>query len=250
MVRITLGVVSLVLAATALWLWTDNRHLRQELTAARVEVAAAAAAPPAAVSTDAEAAAAGRPRGGAALLGFVGRAFSGSPPSTADAPPPDVETRRERGQQRLRDLLGRAAGETDEQYRARVAPLISLTLNRPRSRVEDKRAEFEAAAELKPEQREELDRAIADARNELVGLASQAVAAGDLTPYKRNTAGVVSFVGGAAGIADGFDARVRQILGDDQQRVLEDIGFDLIEYLGFTTPWENVTPPPPPNPKL
>ena len=88
-----------------------------------------------------------------------------------------------------------------------------------------------------------------DLRDELVGLANQSIASGDLTPYKRNTAGILNFVGGVAGIADGFDARVRQILGADQLRLLEDTGFDFIEYLGFTTPWENLTPPPP-SPKL
>jgi hypothetical protein len=211
-------------------------------------VEAAAAAPAAAAEPD-EPEPRARAGRGAAVLGFIGRTLSGAPPApAADAPPPasDPESRRAEGQKRMRDLLGRHPGETDEQWRARVVPLMKLALGRPRGRVEDKRREFEAAAALAPEQQAELDQALEDARAELVGLASQSVAAGDLTPYRRNTVGVLNFVGGVAGIADGFDARVRQILGPDQQRVLEDIGFDLVEYLGFTTPWETVTPPPPP----
>jgi hypothetical protein len=171
-----------------------------------------------------------------------------SPAASDDAAAParpDVQTRRERQQQRIRDLLGRIPGETDEQYRARVVPFVGMALSRPRMRVEDQRAEFEAAAEISAEQRAALDAALADSRAELVDLASRSVAAGELTPYRRNTVGVLTFVGGVAGIADGFDARLRTVLGPEQLALLDQTGFDIIEYLGITTPWEQVAPPPP-----
>jgi hypothetical protein len=54
------------------------------------------------------------------------------------------------------------------------------------------------------------------------------------------------FAGGVAGIAGGFDGRLREILAPEQLALLDQTGFDIIEYLGITTPWETVTPPPPP----
>jgi hypothetical protein len=246
--RALLALVTVASLALSGWLLIENGALRAELAATR---AAAPVAAPAPVNAEEEAeepaaeapgpATAGR---AAAVLGFVGRALN-SPAPAAEAPAPDFDSRRARRQKRLRDLLGRGPAETEEQYRARVAPLVAMTLIRPRQRLEDKRTEFETAAEVSPEQRGELDRAIADARTELVTLASQAVASGELTPYRRNSVGLLNFVGGVAGIADGFDVRVRGILGAEQLGLLEQTGFDLIEYLGFTTPWESVTPPPP-----
>ena len=247
--RALLAGLSVALLATSLWLWRDNRRLREALAVRP------AAATMATAETTPEIASAGSgegperprrdsPRGGARLLGMVARLMTGPPPAD-DTQRPTEESRRDRRQQLLRSTLGRADGETDEQYRARVVPLMSTMLSRPRQRVEDQRAEFETAAELTPEQRTGFDQALADARNELVGLASKAVTAGELTPYRRNSLGLLNFVGGAAAIVDGFDGRFRQLLGPEQVGLLEATGFDVIEYLGFTTPWETVTPPPP-----
>lgn len=249
-------VLSTALAVAAVVLYLDNRALRTDLEAARATTARAVAAEAsareeAATDTPDSPNPDRRRRGGGALLGFVGRMMQTPPEATATpddgaAPPrPDVQARRERQQKRIRDLLGRIPGETDEQYRARVVPLVGMALGRPRQRLEDQRHEYEAAAELSHEQRGALDGALADARAELVELASRSVAAGELTPYRRNTIGVLNFVGGAAGIADGFDARLRQILGAEQLALLDQTGFDIIEYLGITTPWETVAPPPP-----
>lgn len=250
--RAVLAIVAAASLAAAGWFFVENRRLDAELVEARRAppprpAAASPEAEPEDVTAAAEPARRGE-KGAAKLLGFVAKTLTSPPaPATNDAnQPPDFERGRERRQQRLRDLLGRAPTETEEQYRARVAPLVATALFRPRQRVEDKRKEFETAAELTPEQRGELDGAISDARAELVALASKSVTAGDLTPYRRNSLGLLNFVGGAAGVADGFDAHVRRILASEQQGLLEDTGFDLIEYLGFTTPWETVTPPPPP----
>jgi hypothetical protein len=145
----------------------------------------------------------------------------------------------------MRDLLGRLPAETDDAYRARVMPLVTLALATPRQRVEDRRRDFEAAAALAPEQQAEMDHALADARAELLQLANAAVASGDLTPYKKNSAGLVRFVGDAAAVFDDLDGRVRRALTPEQAALVEQSGFDLVEYLGFTTPWEHLTPPPP-----
>ena len=247
--RALLAGLSVALLATSLWLWRDNRRLREELALRPATATPAVATPEAASATADESPERPRrdtPRGGARLLGMVARLMTGPPPADDTQRPAEVpESRRDRRQQFLRSTLGRADGETDEQYRERVVPLMQTMLSRPRQRVEDQRAEFETAAELTPEQRTGFDQALADARNELVGLASKAVTAGELTPYRRNSLGLLNFVGGAAAIVDGFDARFRQLLGPEQVGLLEDTGFDVIEYLGFTTQWETVTPPPP-----
>jgi Spy/CpxP family protein refolding chaperone len=245
--------LSVALAAATVWLWTDNRRLTREVgrltSGSATEPATEAAVLTADGEGDAEAAPgpAGSRRApterALALLGTVGKAMASPPP--AEAPPRDAESRRDRRQQRLRELLGRAESETEEAYRARLAPMIEMALARPRQRVEERRAEFEAAAELTPEQRAGLDSALGDARADLVATISEAVTAGDLTPYRRNTAGVLRAVGAAAGVAEGFDARIRQSLTPEQAAILDQTGFDLIEYLGVTVPWETVTPPPP-----
>jgi hypothetical protein len=238
--------------AAAGWLFVENRALRADLAAARAARAHAEEAPagPSAVPAPpppASSAATPRLDAGerAAALLRLARQMAARPPAEPAPQTPDPDTRRDRTQKRVRELLGRAIGETEDQYRARVAPLVAMALARPRQRSEDKRQEFEGAAGLSPEQRAALDQAVADSRAELVTLASQAVTDGDLTPYRRNTLGLLNFVGDAAGIADGFDARVRGLLQADQVGLLDDTGFDLVEYLGLTTPWESVTPPPP-----
>lgn len=228
-----LAALCVVLAGTTLYFWRVRPA--PVLVPVPLPAAVSAANPETARATPE------RPRG-RAMLGAVVRAMTAG---GGEEEKPTPESRRERRQQWLRDTFGRAPGETDEAYRARVTPLVETMLWKPRQRVEERRAEFEEAADLSAEQKAELDKALADARAELVGMANAAVGAGDLTPYKRNTAGVLRAVGAGVGIVDGFDGRIRQMLSPEQAALLDQTGFDLIEYVGLTTPWETLTPPPP-----
>jgi hypothetical protein len=57
---------------------------------------------------------------------------------------------------------------------------------------------------------------------------------------------VLAFVGSTVGTADALDQRMRTILTPEQLATMEESGFDPLEYLGATSPWETVNPPPPP----
>lgn len=236
--------VSLALFAGAVagWLYRENRRLERELAkmkqAPTAEVVAAAApvteAPPAA-----------EPRRRGPLGGIFGgrqAAVDAGPGRQADD---DWRSRRERRQQRMRDFLGRAADESEEDYRARMAPLIEGALAAPRGFAEEARADWEAAAELDDEQRAAVDQAFADARAEALAAANALIASGELSPYRRSSRGVLAFAAGAATIADGVDARLRDVLTPEQIAAADKAGFDWLEYLALTTPWEGLNPPPP-----
>lgn len=189
-----------------------------------------------------------RSRGSLGALGALGRALSRAEATAApgpDAAPDDPQSRRERRQNKLREVFGRRDGESDDQYKARVGPVVAAALIAPRSRAEDSYKEALAAAEVTAEQQAALDKALADTRAEIAAAANQAIAAGDLTPYRRNSRGILTFVGGTVAIMDGLDARMRETLSADQVTALGDSGFDLIEYVGLTVPWETLNPPPP-----
>jgi len=101
-------------------------------------------------------------------------------------------------------------------------------------------------AGVSDEQKGKLDAAFKDASAEVLGLANTAIASGDLTPYQRNSRGVLAFVGSTVGTADALDQRLHGILSPEQIGVMEESGFDPLEYLGVTTSWESANPPPPP----
>jgi hypothetical protein len=234
--RLLAGCLVLSIAAAG-WLYVENRRLAGALQTARASapapVGAEAAVPVERLAPSAPAAR--RPAAEAlAALGTVARALGKAP----ERPGP-------RRFNLVREMLGRRAGESDEAYRGRVAPEIAGVLQMPRDRVEDKRREFEAAAEVSDAQRGEIDRALDDAKAELLAVANQAVASGELTPYRRNTAGLLSFAASAAPIAEQFDARVGKILSPEQLAILQQTGFDWIQYGALTTKWESLRPPPP-----
>jgi hypothetical protein len=236
-VKLLLAGLLILSTAAAGWLYVENRRLAGELGAARSAAppSAVAEAPVAAERHAPSAPAARRPAAEAlAALGTVARALGKAP----DQP----------GARRfnmVREILGRREGENDEAYRERVAPEITGLLQVPRDRVEEKRREFETAADVSEAQRGEIDKALGDAKAELLAVANQAVASGELTPYRRNSVGLLSFAAAAAPIAEQFDARVGKILSPEQLAILQQTGFDWIQYGAFTTKWETVRPPPP-----
>jgi hypothetical protein len=232
-------------------LWRDNARLRAELGRARQQVSDARAeveAVEAASVGASEPSRRSRPTGNPmALVGALGRAADRAEADGDAGPPRDWESRRDERQRRMRDLLGRRPGETDEEYRARVAPLVGTLLSIPRDRLGERRRQFEEAAGIDDEQRAKLDAAFDAAANELVGLANAAIASGDLTPYSRNTRGVLAFVGSTVGTVDGLYDSIGKVLRPEQLQVMQESGFDPLEYLGVTTRWESLNPPPPPS---
>jgi hypothetical protein len=238
------AVPSVVAVAAAGWLYRDNRGLRAELDELRGSQLAAA---PKAVAdpVQADTPAAGPSRRGGGFLGALGRPSSAGRPELPDQPGESRAERRQRRQEEMRAMFGREPGESAEDYRARVAPFVQTALAVPRARMEEARAEAEKAARVSEEQRAQIDAVLEDVSREALALTNEAVAAGDLTPYERNYAGVLSWSGGLGAILGTSQARIGEILGAEQLRVLSQQGFEWAEYMGVRVPWESLDPPPP-----
>ncbi|HWN70244.1 MAG TPA: hypothetical protein VNM90_21540 [Haliangium sp.] len=168
-------------------------------------------------------------------------------------PPPDAGVeesraeRRERRQNEVAAMFGRLDGETADEYRARMLPLLQTALLVPRQRVAEARRRAEEAARVTDEQRAALDRVFEDVHAEALALTNRAVAEGEITPYRRNWAGALGYAGGVGAILGGAEARVGDILDPEQRRILYEQGFEWGEYLAVTVPWEQLEPPPPPD---
>src|SRR5262245_9140445 len=236
---IALGAALVASLALAGWLWSDNHHLEAELARAR-------ATRPAAPRREE-----GFASRGPSFFGSIERAIDRVDPSpaakpdpTADGGPPDWEARRVRRQERIRNLLGRRPGESDQAYRDRVAPMVTAALSFPRDRVSELRKDFEEAAHVTSDQAKKMDQVFADAYAEVMSSANDSIAKGEMSPYRRSTRGILSFVGGTVAVVDSVDSRLQQILSAEQLAAAEATGFDLVEYLAVTAPWETLNPPP------
>ncbi|HEU5056435.1 MAG TPA: hypothetical protein VFU21_07910 [Kofleriaceae bacterium] len=246
--RVAAAVAPAVLAAAvAFWLWRENRALRAEL--AKVTPAAAPAAQPAAAAEGDEPAAQQPRRGGVAgFLRGLGRATDRERPELKGAAPEESRAeRRRRRQEELRAMLGREPDETVEEYRARVSPMVQTALAVPRTRLEEARREAERAARVTEEQRARIDELFADVSRETLALTNEAIAGGDLTPYERNYAGVLSWAGGLGAILGTTQTRMNEILSPEQRAAMSESGFEWAEYFGVKIPWESLDPPPPPS---
>ena len=252
MKKVAIAAIIVGLAVATVWLGIDNRRLRgqvgkaqhEEVTTATSDTddstTTAARSSPTAGDGD-RAGDRERGSGTAALLGALNRAIE-----KGDADDSDRSDRRRRnGPRWMRMILGRGEGETDEQYRERVAPLITDRLSGPRDRMNEERTAFEQAANVTADQKAAMDQAFQDAYGELIDHANGAIQAGDLTPYKRNIRGVLSFAAGAETIVDGLDTKMNGILTPEQQAAMQESGFDLVEYMAVTAPWETLKAPPP-----
>jgi hypothetical protein len=242
--RVAVAVAPAAIAtAVAVWLWRENRALREEL-----DNRPAVAAPASATAAGREEPAAARPRRGgvASFLGGLGRAADRERPALKDAPAEETRAdRRRRRQEEVRAMLGRDADESIEEYRARVAPMIQTALAMPRTRLEEARRDAEQAARVTGEQRARIDALFADISRETLALTNEAIASGDLTPYERNYAGVLSWAGGLGAILGSTQTRMGEILSDDQRAAMSEAGFEWAEYFGVKIPWEDLNPPPP-----
>lgn len=224
---------------TSIWLYLDNRSLRTEVE--RHDVAAAAAgsgsaapAPPGDVWLDAN-----KPRDGKIELGKAAE------PALPTTPKEHRLDRRVRRTEEFAAMFGRADGETDEEYRARVMPLIEMGLSRPRTRTEENRKIAEEKAGVTPEQSAKVDQAMEKVYADVLDYTNKAIQDGVLSPYERNVAGWLDYAGGLGGILNEAQGSIGKILTPQQMKAMYDSGFEWGEYLGAHAPWEKVTPPPP-----
>lgn len=152
--------------------------------------------------------------------------------------------RRARMTQMMMDLLGRSESESDEDYKARVQPLIAAGMAKPRRYAQRMRTQAEEAAGVSAEQSAELDKLLSDAQSEVLAYANQAISSGQVSPYERDIAGLLEFAGGLSPILKGAQARIGQVLKPEQMKAMYDSGFEWAEYLGMMAPWESIEAPP------
>jgi hypothetical protein len=233
-----LAATSVVGVALTIYLYLDNRSLEQQLAAARSDKPAPAATEKVAVRAADPWTPATRTPGA--------RTGSGPAPSL---PEPKEETRlerRARRQQELAAMLGRLNGESEEEYRNRVMPMITTGLLVPRTRADEMRKEAEAKAGVTPEQSKKLDQAFEKVYADAIDYTNKAVADGLLSPYEPNVSGLLEYAGGLGGVFNEANGQIGQILSPQQMKAMSQTGFQWGEYLGFKAPWEQLRPPPPP----
>ncbi len=227
-----LAATTLGFAATSAWLYTHPRETVVTVTEHAPPAQSAARAPDPWTSEARPTSAPARSAG-----------------TTPALPPPKEESRlerRQRRQQEIAALLGRADGESDDEYKARIVPLIKGGLAIPRSRVEEMRRDAEAKAHVTPEQSQKLDRAFDKVYANVVDYTNKAIADGELSPYETNVAGMLEYAGGLGAMLQDAQGQIGQVLSPDQVRAMTDSGFQWGEYLGVEAPWEQLQPPPPP----
>lgn len=230
---------SLAGLASSLYLYLDNRQLRDardEAASTQRAVAAKPAEPAADPWLDAP-----RQDRDAKIA-----------PSTATPEPrlpePPKESRMDRRVRRTEEfaaMFGRLDGETEEEYKARVMPLIKAGLVRARERAAEARKIAEEKAKVTPEQSAKLDKAFEKVYDDVLDYANKAIADGQLSPYERNVAGWLDFAGGLGGILNDAQGQAGKILDPSQMKAMYEAGFEWGEYLGAYAPWENLNPPPP-----
>ena len=231
-----LAATSLVGCVASLWLYVENRALRAELA----EKEPPPAPPP--VQQVAEAPPAPTPQ----RRWTPPRALPALPTA---APMPSQAgrlDRRARRTQQMATMFGRADGETDDQYRARVMPLIGAALAIPRQHVVAMRKLAEERAHVTEAQSQQLDQMFQKTYSDVLTYANKAIADGTLSPYERNVANWLEFGGGLGAMLQDTSSQIGRILSADQMQSMYDSGFEWGEYLGLETPWEQLNPPPPP----
>lgn len=235
---------SVLATALAAWLFLENRDLREQLATKPAPVAAGSADKVATAPAGDTWANPGPPKPAPSGTG------TGSGP-VPQLDPAKEETRLERRQRRQMEFaaqFGRLDGETEEEYRARIAPLIATGLAIPRMRLDEQRKEIEEKAGVTPEQSKKLDAAFEQTYQQALDFTNKAIADGILSPYERNVSGWLEYAGGLGGILNDANTSIGQILTPAQQKAIAGTGFEWGEYLGAKAPWENLNPPPPPPP--
>jgi len=234
MSRSGLWIASTVVGALiSLWLYRENRALQAELDArAEQQVVASKPAEPAATVQAAQ----------APERRFRPISLPALPTSSHEQSKLD---KRAAKQEKMAAMFGRADGESDDDYRQRVMPMVSAFLIIPRKRVADMRKLAEQKARVTEIQDQRLDAAFQQVYSNVSAYANKAIADGSVSPYERNIASWLQFGGGLGNILEDANAQIANILTPDQMRTMYDAGFEWGEYLGLQMPWEQLAPPPP-----
>jgi hypothetical protein len=232
---------TLVGLLTSIWLWLENRELRDELSDHTAKTAAAGkdGAGPRDAWLDASKAAAERgPRSG--TIAFP------TPPSLPSQPSENRNQRRARRNAEISAMFGRAEGESEEEYKNRVTPMITATLSKLRDRTTEMRRLAEEQAGITKDQSAALDRVFEKTYSEVIDYANEAITDGRLSPYKRDVGNWLELAGGLGTMLNGVQGQIGKVLSPSQIKSMYDSGFEWSEYLGANAPWEKLRAPPPP----
>jgi hypothetical protein len=236
-----LGGTTLLGVITSAWLFLDNRDLRDDLAARAVQTAQAEAAAPRTQPRDAWLDARRPETDDGPRSGKI------TPVPTLPAAPSETRNdRRARRSAEISAIFGRVDGETEEEYRARVMPMITAGLTKLRNRTAEMRKLAEEKAGVTPEQSAALDRTFDKAYADVLDYANDAITDGRLSPYKRDTANWLELAGGLGTMLNGVQGQIGKILDPAQVKAMYESGFEWGEYLGANAPWERLKPPPPP----
>ncbi|MBA3457948.1 MAG: hypothetical protein H0T42_33000 [Deltaproteobacteria bacterium] len=238
-----LAVTTVVGLAASTWLYVDNRSLRSELAEAPAKVVPSPAKETAAPATGDAWLDATKPQAAA-----VPKATSGDQPALPDEPKESRLDRRARRTEEFGAMFGRHEGETEEEYRARIGPMISAGLAVPRMRAIENRRIAEEKAGVTPEQSAKLDQAFEKTYADVMDYTNKAITDGVLSPYERNVSGWLEYAGGLGGMLTETQGSIGKILSPDQMKKMSASGFEWGEYLGLQAPWQELKPPPPQKP--
>jgi hypothetical protein len=239
-----------VLAGTTLigflasvWLWLDNRSLREELEDRAPAQTAVAAEDGASAPKDPWLDASRSPQERAARSGTI---TPQTAPALPEQPKENRNDRRARRNAEMSALLGRLEGESEEEWKKRVFPLFEGRLNKLRDRTAEMRKAAEEQAGVTKEQSAQLDKVFEKTYSEVVDYANEAIADGRLSPYKRDVANWLELAGGLGTMLTGVQGQVGKVLSPSQLKAMYDSGFEWSEYIGLHAPWEKLRAPPPP----
>jgi hypothetical protein len=233
---------TLVGVAVSIWLYLDNRSLRSELSDAKAPAAQVAQATPEPTAAPADP----WQETGARSAEIRSRTTTTAQPALPD---PAKETRLDRRARRTEEfgaMFGRHDGETEEEYRNRIGPMIAAGLLVPRAKAAEYRRIAEEKARVTPEQSKKLDAAFDKVYADVLDYTNKAIADGTLSPYERNVAGWLDYAGGLGGLLGEAQGQIGKILDPGQMKTMYEAGFEWGEYLGLSAPWENLNAPPPP----
>ena len=228
-----LAVTTAVSLAAAVWMYVQNRELHDQIDHPATVIATGSADAPkdpwATVARQGRGASGAREHGPAPIL-----------PEQKDE---SRGERRNRHQAEFAAMFGRNPGETEDEYKARVVPLIKTGLALPRARVEEMRKQAEAAAHITPDQSKKLDATFDKVYDNVLDYTNKAVTDGVLSPYERNVSGWLEYAGGLGTMLGEVNGQIGQVLSPDQMKAMTDSGFEWGEYLGLEAPWEQLHPP-------
>jgi hypothetical protein len=233
---------TLVGVLTSAWLYLDNRWLRGELADRPIAPVKTAAADTTTAAKDPWLDAKPQPRD----TGPRSATIAAAPmPALPTEPAMNRNDRRARRTAEFSAMFGRAEGETEEEYRQRVMPLLTAGLTKIRNRTSDMRRAAEEKAGVTREQSEALDKTFEKAYTEVIDYANDAITDGRLSPYKRDVGNWLEMAGGLGAMLNNVQGQIGKILSPGQVKAMYESGFEWGEYLGVNAPWERLRPPPP-----